>query len=42
LRRQIDDVRRKTIFIQAASRNLALLAVLAKRTAGAALRKASV
>jgi hypothetical protein len=41
LRRQFNDVRRKTIFIRAASRNLALCrAVLAKRAAGAALRYA--
>jgi hypothetical protein len=41
LRRQFDDVRRQTIFIRAASRNLALCrAVLAERAAGAALRYA--
>jgi hypothetical protein len=41
VRRQFDDVRRQTIFIRAASRNLALCrAVLAKRAASAALRYA--
>src|SRR6056297_1726426 len=41
LRRQLDDVRRQTIFIRAAPRNLALCrAVLTERAAGAALRYA--